>query len=124
EHDARAVEPLRLRVDVAALDADLGAHRLEPGDVQVDRALADGAAARQRHARLAVPRDQRAEHKDGRAHGLDQLVGRDRRREPARVHLYAYPDVDPDRDAPAAEQLNQRLRVVQLRRLPYGRWRA
>ena len=44
---------------VAAVDVDGGAERLEARQVQIDRARADGAAARQRHVRSAVARDQR-----------------------------------------------------------------
>jgi hypothetical protein len=36
-------------MDVALLDVDLGAHRLQALDVLVDRPRADGAAAGQRH---------------------------------------------------------------------------
>ena len=85
--DARAAEPSRLGMDVAALDRDLGAHRLEARDVQVDRARADRATARQGNPRLAVARDERAEHEDRRAHRLDEVVGRDGIGEPARVDL-------------------------------------
>ena len=45
-------------------------------DVLVHRARADGAAARQRHLRLAKARQQRPQHQHRGAHGLDQLVGR------------------------------------------------
>ena len=37
------------RLDVAVLDVNVRAHRLQAGDVNVDRARADRAAARQRH---------------------------------------------------------------------------
>ena len=49
-HDARALQAPGLRLDVAVLDRDLGAQRLQAGDVQVDRARADRAAAGQRDA--------------------------------------------------------------------------
>ena len=88
EHDVGAAQPLRARGDVAVLELDARPHRLEPLEVLIDRARADRAAARQRHARAAVARDQRPEHQHRRAHGLDQLVGRlvvvDRRRVDAR----------------------------------------
>jgi hypothetical protein len=64
------------RDDVAVLDMDRGAHRLQTLDVLVDRTRADRAAAGQRHPRFAEAREQRAEHEDRRAHRLDQLVGR------------------------------------------------
>jgi hypothetical protein len=50
--DARALEPRGGGVDVALLDRHVRAHRGEPLDVQVHGPLADGAAARQRDARL------------------------------------------------------------------------
>ena len=71
--------------DVAVLDVDLGAHRLQALDVLVDRPRADRAAARQRDPRLAEARQQRTEHQDRRAHRLDQLVRRLGQRDSARV---------------------------------------
>jgi hypothetical protein len=67
------------------LEVDLGAHRLQPLDVLVDRPQPDRAAAGQRHARLAAARDQRAQREDRRAHRLDQLVWRQRPIDPAGV---------------------------------------
>ena len=78
EHQPRALQPPRARADVAAFDADVRAHRLQPGDVNVHRPRADGAAAGQRDVRLAEARHQRAEHEDGRAHRLHELVRRRR----------------------------------------------
>jgi hypothetical protein len=63
-------------VDVAAVEANLGAHLLQALEVQVHRARADGAAARQAHPRLAAARDERAEHEDAGAHLADDVVGR------------------------------------------------
>ena len=66
----------RLGLDVAVLDRDLGAHRLQALDVLVDRTRADRAAAGQRHRRVAKAGQQRAQHHDRGAHRLDQLVRR------------------------------------------------
>ena len=66
----------RLGHDVAAVDLDLGAQRLEAHQVQVDRPRADGAAAGQGDARLPAARQQRAQHPEARAHAVDHLVGR------------------------------------------------
>ena len=44
--------------------------------MEIDRAGADGAAAGQRNASLAQPRQQRAEHQEGRAHLAHDVVGR------------------------------------------------
>ena len=60
---------------VVVLDADLRAHPEQPLDVQVDRALPDRAAARERDPRPAVPREERAEHQHRGAHRLDEVVG-------------------------------------------------
>ena len=68
----------RLGDDVAALDVELRAERLEPHQEEVDRPRADGAAAGQRHARLVHAREQRPDHPEARAHARDELVGRGR----------------------------------------------
>ena len=74
---ARALEALGcLGHHVAAVDVDLGAQRLEPHQMQVDRTRADGAAAGHGHARLPAARQQRAQHPEARAHAVDHLVGR------------------------------------------------
>ena len=61
--------------DIAVLDVDGGAEALEGHQQEVDRARADGAAARQRDASLAHPREQRGDHPEAGAHLRDQLVG-------------------------------------------------
>ena len=77
EDDACAVEALgRLGHDVAAVDVDLGAQRLEAHQVQVDGPRADGATAGHGHARLAAARQQGAQHPEARAHAAHHLVGR------------------------------------------------
>src|SRR3546814_1487620 len=64
-------------VDVALLQADFGAKLLEAVQVEVDRARADGAAARQRHLGLADARHQRPQHQHRGAHLAHQVVRRD-----------------------------------------------
>src|SRR3546814_14813221 len=44
--------------------------------MKIDRPVADRAAARQRHGRLARAADQRAEHEDRGAHLADDVIGR------------------------------------------------
>ena len=44
--------------------------------MQIDRARADRASARRRNPRPPAAREQRAQHHERRAHGLDQIVGR------------------------------------------------
>ena len=62
EHQARALQALGTGLDVAVLDVDVGAHRLQAGDMDVDRTRADRAAAGQRHvgARRSAPAADRA----------------------------------------------------------------
>ena len=74
-HDARALQPLAAGVNVAVLDLDVGAHRLQAFDVNVDRARADGAATGQADACIAEARQRRAQHQDGGAHGFHHFVG-------------------------------------------------
>ena len=77
EHDGRAAQATcHARIDIAARQFDARAHLLQPFQVQIDRAGADGAAAGQRYARLAGARQQRAEYQDGRAHLAHDVVGR------------------------------------------------
>jgi hypothetical protein len=60
EHDVAAAQPATaVGMDIAALDDDFGAQRLEPAQVQVHRPAADGAATGKRHVRLTEMRDQR-----------------------------------------------------------------
>ncbi|CFN67231.1 Uncharacterised protein [Bordetella pertussis] len=74
--DRGALQARGARHHEAVLDLDLGAQRRQPLDVLVDRPLADRAAARQADAGLAEAGQQRAQHQDRGAHGLDQLVRR------------------------------------------------
>ena len=62
-------------LDVAVLLANACAQLLEPTQVQVDGARADGAAAGQGNPGTAGAGQQRPQHQAGGAHGLHQLVG-------------------------------------------------
>ena len=75
EPPAPGADARDVRVDVALLDGDARPHRLERHDVEVDGADADGAAARERDARLAEAGEERAEDEDGGAHRPDEVVG-------------------------------------------------
>jgi hypothetical protein len=87
EHHMRAFQTLgRGGVDVAFLEIDLGAELRQALEVQVDRPVADGAAAGQRHSRPAAARQQRPQHQDRGAHLAHQLVGRRRVGDFARGH--------------------------------------
>ena len=74
--EAAAAEPARGRagMDVALAQVERGAHRLQRAQVEVHGTRADGAAARQRDHRLALAREERAEHEDRGAHAADDLV--------------------------------------------------
>ena len=114
-HDARALQALALGVDVAVLDADLGAHRLQALDVQIDRARADGAAAGQGHARLAEARQQRPQHQDGGAHGFHQFVGRFLVRDGFAAEGDVVLVVERDAHAHVAEQRQHGADVLEVR---------
>ena len=135
---ARALEaPWRLGHHVAAVDLDLGAQRLEPHQVQVDRARADGAAAGHGHARLPAARQQRAQHPEARAHAVDHLVGRGGVDDVARGEVEGLAEVgggigalavDGEVDAVVAQDARQRDDVGKvgnvLERQPLGREQA
>ncbi|MNO64464.1 hypothetical protein D3C76_551920 [compost metagenome] len=109
-----------LGLDVAALDGDLRAHRLEAADVQVDRTRTDGATARQRHLSLAEARDHRAEHQDRSAHGFHQLVRCDQGLDAGGIDLDVELLVDHRLHAHATEQFDHGGDVVQVRQVAYG----
>ena len=66
----------RLGHHIAFIDLDFGAQRLEAKKEHVDRTRADGAAARQRDARLVAPRQQRSDHPEAGTHPRHQFIGR------------------------------------------------
>jgi hypothetical protein len=102
EVESRALEPIRACADVAPVDLDIRAHRLQSGHMDVDRTRADGAAARQRHVGFSEPREQGAQHQYRRPHRLDQLVRRDAFLRGGAIDLDLHLFVDGDRDAHAA----------------------
>ena len=64
------------RLEVAVAQLERRPHRLEAGEVHVDRAGAEVVAAGQRELGVPEPAEQRAEHVDRRPDLLGQLVGR------------------------------------------------
>ncbi len=117
------------RADVTVFDVHFGAHGLQPGHVDVDRARTDRAAAGQRNVGAAVLRDERPEHQDRSPHGLDELVGREGRVGRGRVDLDPHALVDGDARTHAAEQFDHRRYVMQVRDVcdrdrPVGQQRA
>jgi hypothetical protein len=115
EHQSRAAQPPRARLDVAVLDVNVGAHRLQARHVDVHRAGSDGASAGERYVGGAEAREQGAEHQNRGAHGLHQLVGREMLLDARGVHLDAHLLVDRERDAHAAQQLDHGRDVLQMR---------
>jgi hypothetical protein len=65
-------------------------------------------------------RQHRSEHQDRGAHGLDQLVGCGELADRARVDLDAHLFADREVDAHAAQQLDHRGDVVQVRQVADG----
>ena len=76
KRDVRAGQPFGTGFNVAVIDLDLGSHTCQPVDVQVDRALADGATARKRDPGATPAGQDRAQHQDRGTHRLDQFVRR------------------------------------------------
>ncbi|MCY1233808.1 hypothetical protein D9M72_463650 [compost metagenome] len=114
----------RRRVDVAAVDLDIGAECLKAFDEQIDRARADGATTGQRYAGLAFTGEQRADHPEACAHLRHQLVRRGRIDDVAAgemdgagvaLALALAATVDGDVDAVVAEDADQLLDVGQMR---------
>jgi hypothetical protein len=120
EHQARADQAVRARTDVAVLDLDVRAHRLQSRDVDVHGPRADRAAAGQRHVGAAEARQQRAQHDDRGAHRAHQLVGRDGLADRRCVDLDPHAVVDRHAHAHAAEQLDHGRDVVQVRHVADG----
>ena len=71
--DLRSVQFGRAAEDIAALFADLGSHRAQSGQVQVDRPFAELAAAGKTEPGLAAASEQRAHENDRRTHLGHQL---------------------------------------------------
>jgi hypothetical protein len=115
EHQPRALQARGTRADITALDGDVGAHRLQPRHVDVDRTGADRAAARKRHVGAPVARHQGTEHQDRGAHGLHQVVGREALAHRRAVDLDAHALVDRDGGAHPAEELDGGGDVLQVR---------
>ena len=83
----------RHRLHIALRQFDMRAEGFERLEVEVDRTVADRAAAGQRYGRLAGAREQRAEHEDRGAHLAHQIVGRDRTGDPHRLERYVAAEV-------------------------------
>ena len=115
QHQARTLQAVRAGFDVAVLDMNIGAHRLQTRDVDVDRSRADRAAAGQGHIGMAEARQQRTQHENRRAHGFHELVGREIFLDRRCVDLDAHLFVDGHRDAHASEQFDHGGDILQVR---------
>ena len=117
--DACTLELGGLGDDVAMLDADLRAHRLQPLDMLIHRARADRATARQRHGGPTETRQQGPERQDRCAHRLHQLIGRFRLGHQATVdrHLVAAGFAALGSRAHIAQQLQHRRDIMQARHI-------
>ena len=74
--DLRAAQTVRrAEDDIAALELDTGTERLQSPQVEIHRAVADHAAARQGNHRPAHTGKQRPHHADRGAHPPNQFVG-------------------------------------------------
>ena len=77
EEDGRALQAFwRGHDDVTAVELDLGAERLHSAEMEVNRPRAEGATTRHGDDCAATARQQRTEHANRRAHGLDDVVVR------------------------------------------------
>ncbi len=87
--DLAAAQSARdLCLDKAAGDIDFGAQVLHGRQMQVDRSVAYGTAAGQRHPCLSRPREQRAQHQDRRPHLAHQVIWRSRAGQVAAAHAH------------------------------------
>ena len=76
--DDGALQFRRENFHVPALHPNRGPERFESFQMQIDRPVADDAAARQRDGRFFATAQQRAEHANRGAHFAHDIVGRDR----------------------------------------------
>ena len=113
----------RNRADIAGGDLDDRTHRLERFQVQIDRPVADRAAAGQRHRRLPRPRQHRPEHENRRAHPPHHVVGRGGREDLLGAQRHPPPDLalleplDLGRHAEPVEQMPEAVDVGQPRQI-------
>ncbi len=115
--NARALQALRPRMDIAVLDDDFSAHRLQAFDVQIHRPHADRATARETHPRLAGARQHRSQHQDGSAHGFHQLVGCNRIAQTLRSELNLHFLMEQHCDTHLPEQIEHGGNIVQVRHI-------
>ena len=94
---------------------DVGTHRLQSRDMDVDRTRADRAATRQRHVSMPEARQQRTQDQNRRAHCLHELVRREILFDRRRIDLDAHFLIDGHRNAHSPEQFDHGGDVLQVR---------
>ncbi len=74
ENNMRAMQSFGASFQVAVFLHDGRAHRFQAFEMQIDRAVANGATARLGHAGKSTAGDQRTQNQRRSTHGLDDLV--------------------------------------------------
>ena len=111
---------------VARRELDMRAESFQRLQVQVDRAVADRAAAGHRDGRLAAARQHRAEHQDRGAHLAHQIIGRDIRGDPRRLHAHHPSEIlrarplNDRRDAELVHQVLEPVNISEARQVAQG----
>ena len=91
--------------------------------MKIDRPIADGAAARQRHARFTGAGEQRAKHQDGGAHLAHDVIGRFGRGHAAGAQRHDTAEIlrprafDHGRDAKLVEQMAETVHIGEPRQV-------
>ena len=113
----------RARLHIARCDLDDCAEGLQRFQMQVDRAVADRAAAGQGDRRFARAGEQRAEHEDGCAHLAHDVIGRDGRGHASGAHRHHPAEIlrprafDHGRCAELVEQMAEAVHIREARQV-------
>ena len=117
--DRRTPQPRGLGMDVTALDREIGPQSRQPLQVQVNRAIANVAASRQRNTGPAATGQQRTEDADRRPHPSDEFVVGNAglvidhfEFEGSGVGIRAFQPLDPHPQRP--QQMGERLHIDQF----------
>ena len=120
EVDFRALQAaIRFGDDVTFVEIDLGAHRRQRLQVQIDGPRADRTSAGERNARLALSGEQRPEDIEGGAHLSHEIVGRLGRDNRCGGQLERRP-FECRLDAMLREQLRQHIDISKARHVANG----
>ena len=114
EGDVRAAKAFRLAAQLAVALGDLRAQLAQGGQMQVNGPRTELAAAGVGQDRFSLPREDRAQKNDGRAHFAHQLVGNVAARHRRSVHLQRRA-VAPHAAAEVAQDGDGRVHVAQTR---------